>query len=147
MEFTSIIQRLGKFIVNPEIKNKIYQVMLSKPSLTQREIAEEVGVHESTVSRVIRSLTKGNDYQIATRAASKFLQEFVNAAEFWKLQITELEKLKEITEDSNLKLKIMREQSDRYEKILVLARQWEVIQIVRKINRMKSQVHESKSGT
>ena len=141
------MQRLGRFIVNPEIKNKIYQVMLKKPSLTPEEIAKEVGVSQSTVSRLIHSLTKGNDYQIAAMAAGMFIQEFVNAAKFWKLQITELEKLKEITEDPKLKLKIMKEQSDRYEKILVLARQGEVIQIVRKINRMKSQVHDSKSGT
>ena len=80
-------------------------------------------------------------------AAGMFIQEFANAAEFWKLQITELEKLKESTRDPKLILKIIREQSHRYENILVLARQGEVVQALRKINRMKSQVHESKSGT
>ena len=139
MQFTSIIQKLGKFIVNPEIRNKIYQVMLTKPSLTSREIAIEVGVSESTFSKVMRSITRGNEYEIVRRAAGRFLQEFINAAEFWKLQITELERLKESTRDPKLILKIMNEQSDRYEKILFLARQGELLQTLRKINNMKPQ--------
>ena len=73
MQFTSIMQRLGRFIVNPEIKNKIYQVMLNKPSLTPREIAKEVGVSQSTVSRLIHSLTKGNDYQICCHGGSNYM--------------------------------------------------------------------------
>ena len=134
MQFTSIIQRLGKFIVNPEIKNKILQVMLGEPFLTQKEIADKVGVHKSTVSRAVAGTKKSNDYQLAKKAAGKFIEDFANTIEFWKLQITQLEQLKKTTQDTETISNIMREQSDRYEKILVLARQSEMIEALRKLN-------------
>lgn len=68
------------------------------------------------------------------KVAGKFIQDFANTIEFWKLQITQLEHLKDRAKDLDTLMKIMREQSDRYEKILVLARQGELIEALRKLN-------------
>ena len=121
--------------MNHEIKNKISEVMLGEPFLTLKEIADRVGVHKSTVSRAVASTKKSKDYQLAAKVAGKFIQDFANIIEFWKLQITQLEQLKKTTEDVEIIIKIMCEQSDRYEKILVLARQAEIITILKKIEK------------
>ena len=108
--------------------------MLGEPFLTLKEIADKVGVHKSTVSRAVASTKKSKDYQLAAKVAGKFIQDFANTIEFWKLQITQLEELKKTTQDTQTIIKIMREQSDRYEKILVLARQSELIEALRKLS-------------
>ena len=121
--------------MNHEIKNKISKVMLGEPFLTLKEIADRIGVDKSAVSRAVASTKKSKDYQLAAKVAGKFIQDFANTIEFWKLQITQLEQLKKTTEDVEIIIKIMREQSDRYEKILVLARQAEIITILKKIEK------------
>lgn len=121
--------------MNPEIKASIYKLLLNEPTLTQREIANRVGVHESEVSKAIKKTATSVDYQLAMQVAGKFLQDFQKASDFWKLQVTELEQMKGETDDVGLKVKIMREQSDRYEKILFQARQGELVEGLRLINK------------
>ena len=119
-----------------ERKQRVYKLMLLEPAITQSEIAERLNLKPRTVSRIINKIVKSNDYQLAMSIAGKFIQDFVNASDYWKIQITELEHLKEklTDEDKELLVKIMKEQSELYGKILLLARQGELMAAIRKLN-------------
>lgn len=121
--------------MNPEIGKKIDELMLNEPFLPLKEIADKAGVGKSAASTAVAGTKTSPGHQRIAKAASNFLQDFANIIEFWKLQITELEHLKKTTQDTKTIIKIMREQSDRYEKILVLARQGEMIEALRKIRK------------
>ena len=132
-----------------EIKQLVYFERLKDPIASQKDLAIKLGLSESMVSRAIKSMMGTHDYQFRQLLAGKFLEEFQMASDYWKMQITQLENLKDskktifkkaadghvFPEEVELEvddmMKIMKEQSDRWEKILFLARQGEAVEVMR----------------
>ena len=110
---------------------------LKNPICTQKEIGAKLGLKEYTVSRALKSMMGTHDYTLRQMLAGKFLEEFQMASDYWKLQIKQLEDLKKDGVDHDTMIKLMREQSDRWEKILFLARQGEAIEVMRKMKNGK----------
>lgn len=61
---------------------------------TYREIAKALNISPATVCRAIDKVTKGNDYQLATKSIASFLTDFQTAADYFKMQMRDLESLK-----------------------------------------------------
>ena len=114
-----------------EIINSVYLEKLKNPIIQQKEIANKLNVSEATVSRALKILLGSNDFKLGQMLAGKFLEEFQMATDYWKMQIKSLEELKDGEADTDTLLKIMKEQSDRWEKILFLARQGEAVEVMR----------------
>ena len=132
-------RRLGYFLfatvlhflfVNHAISELVYLERLKDPTISQKQIAFKLNLTESKVSRALKKLFASHDFKLGQMVAGKFLEEFQMASDYWKLQIKDLELLKD-EEDIELKIKIMKEQSDRWEKILYLARQGEAVETMR----------------
>jgi len=116
--------------VNDEIKQSVYLEKLKNPIIQQKEIAQKLGLSEPMVSRAMKSMMGTHDYTLRQMLAGKFLEEFQMASDYWKTQITLLEELKEESDTETI-IKLMKEQSDRWEKILFLARQGEAVEVMR----------------
>ncbi len=112
------------------IKQSVYLERLKNPIATQKELSIKLGISESMVSRAMKSMIGTHDYQLRQLLAGKFLEEFQMATDYWKLQIKQLEDLKKESDNETV-IKLMKEQSDRWEKILFLARQGEAVEIMR----------------
>lgn len=113
------------------IKQSVYMERLRDPICTQKQIGERLGLPEYTVSRALKSMMGTHDRQLRQMLAGKFLEEFQMASDYWKRQITLLEELKKESTSTDEIIKIMREQSDRWEKVLFLARQGEAVEVMR----------------
>jgi len=116
--------------VKDAIKQSVYLERLKNPIATQKELSIKLGISESMVSRAMKSMIGTHDYQLRQLLAGKFLEEFQMATDYWKLQIKQLEDLKKESDNETV-IKLMKEQSDRWEKILFLARQGEAVEIMR----------------
>jgi len=116
--------------VKDEIKQSVYLERLKDPIATQKDLATKLGISESMVSRAMKSMMGTHDYTLRQMLAGKFLEEFQMASDYWKMQIKLLEDLKEESDNETI-IKLMKEQSDRWEKILFLARQGEAVEVMR----------------
>ena len=117
--------------MKPEIIQQVYLEKLKDPTITQKQIADKKNLSEATVSRAFKKLMGSHDFRLGQLLTGKFLEEFQMASDYWKLQIKLLEDLKEEESDTETIIKLMKEQSDRWEKILFLARQGEAIEVMR----------------
>ena len=113
-----------------EIKQSVYLERLKDPISAQKDLAIKLGISESMVSRAMKSMIGTHDYQLRQLLAGKFLEEFQMASDYWKMQIKLLEDLKKESDNETI-IKLMKEQSDRWEKILFLARQGEAVEVMR----------------
>ena len=129
---------------------------MSLKGLTEKEIAKELNLSQSTVSRAITSVTTSHDYQLAITSIGMFVEDMRRAADFWKLQNREIElvkntimALKEETDKEGkpviksdraieLLLKCMDMQSDRIGRVVEMARQGEVALALREVRRTMS---------
>ena len=129
---------------------------MSLKGLTEKEIAKELNLSQSTVSRAITSVTTSHDYQLAITSIGMFVEDMRRAADFWKLQNREIElvkntimALKEETDSKGqpviksdraieLLLKCMDMQSDRIGRVVEMARQGEVALALREVRRTMS---------
>ena len=102
--------------MNDEIKEKIYLERLTNPIATQKEIAAKLNLSKDMVSRGLKSLMGSHDFNLGQMLSGKFLEEFQMSSDYWKLQIKQLEDLKEDA-DPDTVIKIMKEQAERWEKI------------------------------
>jgi len=68
--------------------------MLTKPSLSDPQIAKSLGVSRGLGFRTRKSLLSTIEYELAQNVAGKFLTEFQMASDYFKLQIERLEDLK-----------------------------------------------------
>jgi len=82
------------------------------------------------VSKALKSVMGTHDNPLRQMFAGKFLEEFQMATDYWKMQIKQLEDLKEDS-DTDTIINLMKEQPDRWEKILFLARQGEAVEVMR----------------
>lgn len=77
-----------------ELKQTVYRATLQWPTKSDRQIAEDVGVSRALVWKSRIKMIKAIDYTLAREVAGKFLVEFQQAADYFKMQIEELEKRK-----------------------------------------------------
>jgi len=112
-----------------EIVTQCYLKSLS--GLTYREIAEELNLSASTVSRAIDKITKSHDYQIGISTISTFLEEYQRAADFFKMQIGQLEKRKDTDPDNFYK--IMDMQMERMALVVQLVGQGKVAMALKEL--------------
>jgi len=133
------------------LKNKVMVLdLINKfPTKTNRDIAKEAECHENTVAKYRESLDLKYDTEFVKIVAGKFIHAYGQAEEYWLKQITRLEELKNSTHTIYIKnektggsfekeiylspmekLAIEKHQSELHEKILFLASQGEVRQVI-----------------
>lgn len=83
-----------------ELKEQAYQVMLKNPAWGDEEIASDIGIGRSTVWRLRKKLIGKIDWELAQRIAGQFLTDYQLASDYFKQQITDLERIKQEREES-----------------------------------------------
>lgn len=77
-----------------ELKRAIYKTILTYPAKSDYQIAREMNLSRSLVYRCRLKIIKTIDYELARNVAGKFLIEFQQASDYFKMQIERLEDLK-----------------------------------------------------
>lgn len=120
------------------------------PTTTNRDIAKKAECNENTVARYRKELDLKYDSEFVKIVAGKFIKAYGRAEEYWLKQIDRLEVLKNSTHTIWIKnektggsfekevelspmekLAIEKHQSELHEKVLFLASQGEVRQVIR----------------
>jgi len=130
------------------IQRDIYQMMITYPTKSDRQIALDLNLSNSTVSKYRKKLIVGINYEMARNVSGKFLQHFQMASDYFMQQIENIEQLKKkknniVTTDDEGNKKMMtiplnplelaaleRQQTDLWSKIIYLCRQSEAIEII-----------------
>ena len=131
-------------------KDKVLDLINRFPNKTNRAIAKEAECNEITVGKYRKDMDLKYDTEFIKIVAGKFIHAYGRAEEYWIKQIDRLEELKnsthiiyiknestggsfekEIPLSPMEKLAIEKHQSDLHEKILYLASQGEVRQVIR----------------
>lgn len=131
-------------------KTKVLDLINRFPTKSNRDIAKESECNENTVAKYRKQIDLKFDTEFVKIVAGKFIKAYGRAEEYWLKQIDRLEELKgnthtiyiknEITGGSfekevelspMEKLAIEKHQSELHEKILFLASQGEVRQVIR----------------
>jgi hypothetical protein len=141
-----------------ELQKAVYKDVLTYPTRTNQEHADSLGVSVSTIKRAKKKLLLALDYEIARSIAGKFLADFQQASDYFKLQIERLEELKDKEKTVFFKgpegqsvpktvpleamdlLAIEKHQTELWKDIVFLARQSEAVEIIKGIQdgRIKS---------
>ena len=136
-----------------EKKNQIYKTIVEHPALSDYEVARKIkGVSRSTVQRSRLKFIEKLDYELAKNVAGKFLADFQQASDYFKLQIERLENLKKEkktiqrnnmttgkveTKKIDLEpmdvLAIEKQQTELWKNIIFLARQSEAVEVMKLI--------------
>ena len=122
--------------MNQEIIDQCYIKSLS--GLTQAEIAKELNLGKATVCRAINKVTKSHDYQLGISTVGTFLEEYQRAADFFKMQIGQLEKYK--SADPENIYKIMDMQMERMALVVQLIGQGKVVMALKALRDGKLQL-------
>lgn len=69
--------------------------MIKYPAKTDDKIASDIGIGRSTVWRLRQKLIGKIDWELAQRISGQFLTDFQTASDYYKLQIQELEDMKQ----------------------------------------------------
>jgi hypothetical protein len=126
------------------------KAFLKYPTKSDNEIAKIIGVSQPQVSKYRKEYSLAIDTEFIAITAGKFIHEFSEAAEHWKILIDELEELKggkktiiklnadsggyfksEVDLEPLDKLQIIREQANLRARILFLASQGEVREVIK----------------
>lgn len=130
-------------------KNKILDLIDRFPTKTDQQLALESGFERHTVAKYRKELDLKFDTEFVKIVAGKFIHAYGRAEEYWINQINRLEELKNSTHTIYIKnektggsfekevsltpmekLAIEKHQSELHEKILFLASQGEVRQVI-----------------
>ena len=131
-------------------KAKVLELINRFPTKTNRDIAKETNCNEITVGKYRKVIDLKYDSEFVKIVAGKFIKAYGRAEEYWIKQIDRLEELKISTHIIYIKnektggsfekkvelspmekLAIEKHQSELHEKILFLASQGEVRQVIR----------------
>lgn len=130
------------------IQRDIYQLMITYPTKSDRQIAIDLNLSNSTVSKYRKKLIVGINYEMARNVSAKFLTHFQMASDYFMMQIENIEKLKQkknnvvtVAEDGTKKMltiplnplelaSLEKQQTDLWSKIVFLCRQSEAIEII-----------------
>ena len=104
---------MNKKLTLPQ-KDQIY--ILSLKGYREYDIAKKLKTSQSTVSRVLTSITKDHNYQLSLTTISVFLEEFQRYGDFLTNQIRELEEMK--NSDDVDKLELMDAQFKKIEALI-----------------------------
>lgn len=117
--------------LTPE-KTKLLKDTLNKfPTYTDQRIATKLNVCRKTVLAYRKEVTIRYDSEFVSIVAGKFIAAFGKAGDYWLSQISELEELKSKDMDPMEVLAICKQQADLQVKILFLAGQGEVKEVIR----------------
>lgn len=78
-----------------ELKELAFHQMIKFPAKSDADIASDIGIGRSTVWRIRQKLIGKIDWELAQRIAGQFLQDYQMASDYYKLQIQELEEMKQ----------------------------------------------------
>lgn len=134
-----------------KLKETVYKHILTYPTKSDYQIAEDLAVSRSRVYQIRKQLFIAIDHELARNVAGKFLADFQMASDYFKTQIERLEELKDSTRlvfhDTKDKgkfttrepigpmgiLALEKHQTELWKDILFLARQGEAIEVIRAI--------------
>lgn len=75
-------------------KNMLRDLFLLHPTKSNPVLSKMTGISEPTIGKYRKLYDEQVDHEFITMTAGKFISEFGKAIDYWKLQIDELEKLK-----------------------------------------------------
>lgn len=151
-------------VTSDETIEKIYHLMLSSPTKSDRDIAKIVKINNKTVSAYRKKIMIRIDDHLASNVAGKFLLHFQMAMDYFKIQIERLDKLKEQTKtvvhskkdggswttDEKLSpmeiLELEKHQTRLWENIITLCSQGEVIEVMKLMQNGTIQSPQAKSS-
>ncbi len=135
-----------------EKKLEVYRTIVEHPALSDYEVADKLkGVSRSTVNLCRKQFIEKLDYELARNVAGKFLADFQQASDYFKIQIDRLENLKKekkilheydeqgnkIAGETDLEpldiLAIEKQQTELWKNIIFLARQSEAVEVMKLI--------------
>lgn len=136
-----------------EKKLQVYRTIIEHPALSDYEVADKLkGVSRSTVNLCRKQFIEKLDYELARNVAGKFLADFQQASDYFKVQIERLENLKKekktiqrnnVTtgkiESKKIELEPMdilaieKQQTELWKNIIFLARQSEAVEVMKLI--------------
>ena len=136
-----------------EKKLEVYRTIVEHPALSDYEVADKLkGVSRSTVNLCRKQFIEKLDYELARNVAGKFLADFQQASDYFKIQIDRLEDLKkkkkfmarnnnetkeietfEVELDPIDILSIEKQQTELWKNIIFLARQSEAVEVMKLI--------------
>ncbi len=130
------------------IQRSIYEMMITYPTKSDRAIALELNLSNTTVSKYRKKLFIGINYEMARNVSSKFMAHFQMASDYFMTQIEKLERLKSeknnvvtVDEDGSKKMltiplnpgeiaALEKQQTELWKNIVYLCRQSEVLEII-----------------
>lgn len=139
-------------------QNNLKNLFLLYPTATNQKMCEMSGLSKPTVKRYRKTYNEQIDQEFISRTAGKFINEFGKAIDYWKLQIDELECLKNKKQTIILKdgdemlaplsameiLAICKQQAELRKYIIFLGSQGEVREVLKIMRSGKLLVLENK---
>ncbi len=119
---------MKKLLKKQETANNAF---VKYPHKSDNQIAKITGISQPMISKYRKSYSLQVDSEFIAITAGKFIQEFGHAADHWKLLIDEIEVLKNGDVDPIDKLSLIKEQASLRERILFLASQGEVREVIK----------------
>lgn len=123
-----------------EIKNECY--LLSLEGLQNKDIAKRLNLSPGTVSKAIKSIEQGNDYQLAVRSCGVLTSLYVRYQDFIKKKMSELEQIK--PDDNMEKIALIKLGNELFKDMVTIGANGDFIQNVRKI---RDRLNEIESGS
>jgi len=77
-----------------QTKNMLRDLFLLHPTKSNPVLSQMTGISEPTIGKYRKLYDEQVNHEFITMTAGKFIHEFGQAIDYWKLQIDELEKLK-----------------------------------------------------
>ena len=131
--------------VNPEavkaLFRKVYELHLEGHN--DAEIAKRIGISEDHVTKLLGDYMF-KDYEIAQGTISQFIQSCTNAHDFFQKKKAELSDM--IPKDNKEKLQIISLQADLETKALSLARQEQLVEVLKNIQSGKLKLNSEALG-
>ena len=127
------------------IQRKLKDLFLLHPTKSNKAIGIMAGISRRTIGKYRKIYDEQIDQEFVSMTAGKFINEFGKAIDYWKLQIDELEKLKNIKQSIILKngnitqirlsameiLAICKQQAELRKYIIFLGSQGEVREVLK----------------
>lgn len=114
-----------------QLKDTVEDLINRFPTKTNRAIAKETNCNEHTVGKYRKEIDLKYDSDFVSIIAGKFIHDFSYAKHYWLQQIDRLEELKKKDLQPMEILAIEKHQSELHEKVLFLASQGEVVEVMR----------------
>lgn len=112
-------------------KDDMKAAFLQYPTKTNNQLSKMLKINHVTIGKYRKEYALQIDTEFVAIVAGKFITEFGQAIDHWKLQMERLEELMKKSETSMEKLAIERHITKLRENILLLASQGEVREVIK----------------